>query len=353
MTSKQRVLCAFAHEKSDRVPIDYCSNPTIHNKVRASLGCKTDLEVYEAFGVDFRGLYVPFKGENRFPQREGMNVDPVYGFYTRWVPNSYGGYQDFCHFPLKDADEEAIRSFYVPSPDDFDYSWIEDYCKANKDYAVFCGNAGMADIINATGRVMGMEDTLCNLLTGDEATLEYINRRADMELGQLERTIKAAKGAVDFLWMGEDLGTQHSPMISLELYRSIMRPIHQKYVDLARAYNLPVMIHTCGSSSWAYEDFIDMGISAVDTLQPEAADMSPEYLVSRFGKRLSYHGCISTAGPLAYGNEEQLKEQVVRTLEVMMPTRGYMLSPTHAIQDNTPPENVIALYKMAREYGKY
>ena len=30
------------------------------------------------------------------------------------------------------------------------------------------------------------------------------------------------------------------------------------------------MIHTCGSSSWAYEDFIEMGIDAVDTLQPEA-----------------------------------------------------------------------------------
>jgi len=61
------------------------------------------------------------------------------------------------------------------------------------------------------------------------------------------------------------------------------------------------MIHTCGSSSWAYEDFIEMGITVVDTLQPEAKDMAPEYLKKTFGGRLAFHGCISTAGPVASG----------------------------------------------------
>lgn len=63
-------------------------------------------------------------------------------------------------------------------------------------------------------------------------------------------------------------------------------------MDLAKAYNLPVMIHTCGSSSWVYEDFIEMGINGVDTLQPEAANMSPRYLKDPFGGRLFFHGCI-------------------------------------------------------------
>lgn len=37
------------------------------------------------------------------------------------------------------------------------------------------------------------------------------------------------------------------------------------------------MIHSCGSSSWVFNDFIEMGIKIVDTLQPEAKDMSPAY----------------------------------------------------------------------------
>mgnify|MGYP000535448978 CR=1 FL=1 len=53
---------------------------------------------------------------------------------------------------------------------------------------------------------------------------------------------------------------------------------------------IPAAIHSCGSSSWAFDDFIEMGIDVVDTLQPEAAKMSPEYLKETFGGRLAFHG---------------------------------------------------------------
>ena len=114
-----------------------------------------------------------------------------------------------------------------------------------------------------------------NLMTEDEATLDLAQRKLDMELGVMERLLDRAKGGVDFLWMGEDLGTQIAPMISLSMYRSVLRPMHQRFIDLAKTYDLPVMVHTCGSSSWVYEDFIEMGVDAVDTLQPEAVHMSP------------------------------------------------------------------------------
>lgn len=263
------------------------------------------------------------------------------------------GYPDFCYFPLQGADEETIRNFPVPSPDDFDYSQTDAYCKLFGDNAVFIGNPGIADVINATGRVMGMEDTLVNLAMEDEATLDYIRRRSEMELGVLERTFDAAKGRVDFFFMGEDLGTQIAPMISLELYRKVLRPIHQKYIDFAKSHKLPVMIHSCGSSSWAYEDFIEMGIDAVDTLQPEAKNMSPRYLVDHFGGRLSFHGCISTAGELATGTPEDVAKTVAETIEIMRPTHSYMIAPTHMIQDNSPFENVLTFYEKAAELGRY
>lgn len=353
MTSKQRVLNAFNHIKSDRVPMNYMANPTIHAKVAKAVGASNYEEVLQALDIDFRGIYSPFKGENKFKQIDGLTVNPVYGFYTKWIANEHGGYEDFCNYPLSDVSEDVIENFHVPSADDFDYLYVAEQVKAYSSYGISCGDAGMADIINATGRVMGMEDTLCNLMARHAPTLNYISKRCDMELGKLERIIEAAKGGIDFLWMGEDLGTQHAPMISLEMYRDVLKPFHQKYVDLAKSYNLPVMIHTCGSSSWAYDEFISMGINAVDTLQPEAANMSPKYLVDKFGSKLAYHGCISTAGPLAYGNAEDLKKQIEETLQIMKPTYGYMLSPTHLIQDNSPVENVLALYKMGKEMGRY
>ena len=198
-----------------------------------------------------------------------------------------------------------------------------------------------------------MEDVLCHLALGDEASLRFIGRRAAFQLGMMERLLETCKGLLDFVWLGEDLGTQIAPMISPELYRTRIRPIHQQFVDLAKSYGLPVIMHSCGSSSWAFEDFIQMGIRGVDTLQPEAVNMSPSFLAAHFGGRLNFRGCISTAGPLAYGTAAETEQVCRETLEIMMPVRGYHFAPTHAIQDNTPVENVIAMYNAAHRYGRY
>jgi len=357
MTSKERVKNTFNFEKSDRVPINYFTNPTIHMKFAKAIGVDDGNyeKVLDIIGADFRGIGAGYKGPLLFKQIEGINVDPVYGFYTRLIYNESGYYHDFCNFPLKDADDETIANFPVPNPDDFDYSYIDGALDYYKDKAVHIGGAGHADIINSTGRVMGMEETLVRLYNGDEATLTYLDRRLDMEIGVLERIMNnpKAKSGVDFLWLGEDLGTQIAPMISLDLYRKVFRPRHQKFIDFGKSYNLPVMIHTCGSSSWAYNDFIEMGINAVDTLQPEAKNMNPKYLKEHFGGKLCFHGCISTAGVLTDGSPQDVENTVKETTALFRDLNCYMLSPTHQIQDNTPVENVIAMYEAAHKYGRY
>ena len=44
---------------------------------------------------------------------------------------------------------------------------------------------------------------------------------------------------------------------------------------------------------------------------------------------------------------------VRETLEIMMPGGGYALAPTHQLQDNSPTENVLAMYEAAHTYGVY
>jgi uroporphyrinogen decarboxylase len=357
MTGKERVRLTFNFEKADRVPIDYETNPTINRRFMAALGFRDEERdaFRDALGVDYRGIDAPYIGPKLFPDVPGLNCDPLYGFYSRWVENRFGGYFDFCNFPLKDADEEKIAAFPTPNPDDFDYSRVAERVKRTRDYAVFVGSAGQPDIINSLGRVMGMEDTLVNLQLGDEATLGLMKRKTDFErekLARLLEAIKKAGGEPDFMWLGEDLGTQIAPMIGCELFDRVFRPVFQSFIDLAKAYGIPVMVHTCGSSSWVYERFIQMGVRAVDTLQPEAADMSPRYLLDHFGGRLNFHGCISTA-MLANESADGVTAVCRDTLRLLMPTRGYHFAPTHAIQDNTPVENLVAMYQAAHDYGGY
>ena len=356
MSARERVRRTFEFEKTDRVTIGYEANAAIHASLCRALGIRPEdhESLCQALGVDYRGISAPYIGPELFQAPPNRMVNQLEGCVMRWVAHETGGYWDFCDFPLQDADDDDFDAFPVPHPDDFDYDAALEQAKSyGGEYGLFVGGAGTPDVINSNGRIMGMEDVLCHLLTENEAAMRFIHRRADFQFGMMERLLDKLKGYVDFMWLGEDLGTQNTPMISLDLYRRALRPIHQRFVDLAKSYNIPTIVHTCGSSSWVYEDFIEMGVRGVDTLQPEAANMSPAYLTSHFGGRLNFRGCISTAGPLAYGTAAQVEENCRETLETMMPYRGYHFAPTHCIQDNSPVENVLTMYQSAHRYGLY
>lgn len=355
LTSKERVLRTFHHVEPDRVPINYSANPGIDARLRQYFGVSPDdrYGLLTALGVDFRGIHAPYIGPNLHEDRPDRKVNPLWGWITRYVEHESGGYWDYCDFPLLDADEETAANWPMPNPDDFDFSHIVDDCQRNQNYATWIGGPGWACIMNTLGFLRGMEQTFVDLATAEAAGLLIIDRMLAIHLEITRRMLEAAKGGIEFLWIGEDLGTQKGPIISPKLFREQILPRHKPFFDLAHAYQLPVMMHTCGSSSWAYEDYIKLGLTAVDTLQPEAAQMEPQYLKQTFGGRLAFHGCISTAGPVAYGTVEDVKQNCRETLELLMPGGGYCFAPTHSLQDNSPTENVIAMYETAHIVGQY
>ncbi len=354
MTSKERVLTVFARQEPDRVPVNYLANPGIDRRLKRRFGlAEDDAEgLRQALGVDLRTVAPAYIGPKRHPDAPDRTVD-IWGIRRRWIEHPSGGYWDYCDFPLREATVEEVEAWPMPSPEDFDYAPLADQCRHLREYGVLTGSPGLGDIINSTGMIRTMEQVLVDLVTDEPACLRYIDRKLKVQLEVTRRTLEAARGGIDALWMGEDLGTQTGPLISLELYRKHLRPRHQRFVDLALHFGIPVMIHSCGSSSWAFEEFIDMGISAVDTLQPEARDMAPGDLKRRFGGRLAFHGCVSTAGPVASGDVRGVVESVQETLRTMMPGGGYALAPTHQLQDNSPTENVVAVYETARRFGRY
>ena len=354
MRPKDRVLTTFARQQPDRVPINYLANPGIDArlKVHYHLAADDSEGLRKALGVDFRTVSAPYVGPKLHADVPDRSVD-MWGIHRRWIEHESGGYWDYCDFPLREATLEEIEAWPMPSPDDFDYVTLAENCRRYGDYCVVLGGAGLPDIINSTGMIRNMEQVLIDLVTDNPACLRYIDRRIEVLLAISQRCLEAAQGGIDVLWMGEDLGTQLGPMISADLYRRTVRPRHQRVVDLAKAYGIPAAIHSCGSSSWVFDQFIEMGISVVDTLQPEARDMAPATLKARYGDRLAFHGCISTAGPVAKGSVQETVDNVRQTLETMMPGGGYALSPTHMLQDNSPTANVVAMYEAAHKYGRY
>jgi len=355
MEPKERALLALSHQVPDRVPVDYLYNAGIDRRLKDHFGLspEDDEGLRLKLGVDFRNLGgVPYLGPKLHADMTGRIVDE-WGIHRRWVEHGSGGYWDYCDFILKDATLETIAAWPMPSPDDYDYPGVVPFCDQYSHYCIVAGNAGIPDIINASGMVWTMEKVLMHIATEEPAFIQYLDRKLAVLFEIWSRTLEQARGKVDVFYMGEDLGTQIGPMISLKLFRRSFRPRIQHFIDLAKTYRLPVMFHSCGSSSWAFEDFIDMGINIMDTLQPEAKAMDAAYLKATFGGRLAFHGCISTAGPLAFGSVADTVAHARHVLEVMMPGGGYAFSPSHQIQDNSPTENVLALYETAASYGVY
>lgn len=92
-------------------------------------------------------------------------MSPDYGIVTRWVDNEYGGYEDYCEFPLEEADEETVMAWPMPSPDDYDYDEILEQCRSlTKDFSLFAGNAGYGCYINSNGFLRGMEQTFIDII---------------------------------------------------------------------------------------------------------------------------------------------------------------------------------------------
>lgn len=354
MTSRERVVTAFARQEPDRVPINYFANPGIDGRLKQHFGLANHDEegLKRALGVDFRGVMPAYTGPKLHPDLPGIKVDN-WGIRRRWVEHETGGYWDYCDWPLENATYEEIEKWPLPSPDHFDYAGIPEQCRRNEEFGLITGGAGVPDIINGAGMLRTMAQVLIDLATDDPAGLLLIDRKVNIWLEIMRRTLEAGRGRIDVLWLGEDLGTQRGPTISLELFRRHFRPRFQKFADLAKAWSIPAMLHSCGSSSWAFDDFAEMGIRVVDTLQPEAKDMAPVYLKNRFGDRLAFHGMISTAGPVANGSVEDVIRNCRETLEIMMPGGGYAFAPTHQLQDNSPTENVVAMYETAQRDGRY
>ena len=94
---------------------------------------------------------------------------------------------------------------------------------------------------------------------------------------------------------------------------------------------------------------IDMGISALHPLQPNCNDIYG--IKRRYGSQLCLMGNMDLAGVLTRGTPEQVREQVRRNMEIFKPGGGYVFNGIHNIQADVPPENIVALFEAAYEYG--
>ncbi len=54
---------------------------------------------------------------------------------------------------------------------------------------------------------------------------------------------------------------------------------------------------------------------------------------------------------LPFGTVEDVRKEVIENIKILGKNGGYILAPCHNIQANTPPENIVTMYKTGYEAG--
>ena len=82
--------------------------------------------------------------------------------------------------------------------------------------------------------------------------------------------------------------------------------------------------------------------------------MDPDQLKAEYGDRLVFWGgAIDAQHILPYADPTTVREHVRRNLEAFKWGGGYVLNNVHNIQAGVPPQNVLAMYDAAFEFGFY
>ena len=233
----------------------------------------------------------------------------------------------------------------------------------NTDYAIlgwgfgicFLGLSLITD--RASNVTQGLTDQwMMMLVTEQETCHEMMDRSVEATIKCL-KLVNQAVGDYCFAWgiAADDSGTQRGEFIRPGLWAEMLKPHYKKLCDWIHANtSWKTFLHSCGSVKNLLPHFVEAGIDILNPVQTSAANMDPARLKTEFGHRLVFWGGgCDTQTVLARATPDEIRQHVRERIEIFSPAGGYVFNQVHNIQANVPPENIIAMFDAAYEFGGY
>ena len=360
MNSKERVFKAIGHEQPDRPPVFVTFTPQVAEKLSAELGMEYEVpldsllstrishtELLKKLGNDCVGIAACAPRD--FPTRQQEDGTLVNEWGMRFKP--VGLYNEFCEYPLAGAETIAdVESYSFPDPFaegryDAAERAVERY---GKEYAI------VGDLecfmFETAWYLVGLEKFLMDLSEEKGYAIALLDRIAEINTAIGKRLIETG---AEIILAGDDFGGQEGMIMSPGLWRKIIKPRIAKMIDEFKTLKPDIKIawHSCGSIIPIIGDFIEIGLDILNPIQPLAKGMEPEFLKETYGDRLTFFGGIDLQELMPYGTPEQVKAEVKRRAAILGKGGGYIVAPAHNIQDDTPLENIFALFEAVKELG--
>ncbi len=376
MTSRERVLAAINHQEPDRVPVALGGGP---------YGIVDDLyfKLLDLFGL---GAPVP-------PFRQGHNIsyldDRIFerlGIDTRYVwpgaspssprlqtddPDTFlDGYGQTWRRAVPYFYAEAGMLTDAAAVDDIDrlVTWpdttLPEWTAGVRERAQHLRQTTDCFIVARMVTSHGVFQTACDLrgtaafmmdmVFNEPFARHLISRIADTLDGLLRGYLAALGDAVDMIELpGDDYASNDNLLISPDMFRDFIKPVLARLIATIRAHNpaVKIMLHSDGMVAKLLPEFIDLGIDVLHPLEPVAV-LDQAAIKADYGDRIAFLGGIDISHAMP-GSREDVIAEARRRIGLLAPGGGYILAPANHLQADVPPENVIALFEAAREFGSY
>ncbi len=380
MQHRERALAALNHQEPDRVPLDLGSTrntgiliepyqalvahlsagqPELalddYGQSKIARVASPSEALLRALDVDFRGLFLGFPDrplEQRLP--DGSHQDEL-GVVRRKPPGSF--YYDIVHSPFdREMTVADLEKWTWPDPTDPGYvRGLRERAlalRATTDCALVLHLQDM--IVHPSQYLRGFERWYVDFILEPALMAALLDKLTEIRTELAVAALKAVGDLVDVVSSSDDVADQRGPMISLPMYRRFIKPRHRHYFDAIRAHTpAKILYHSCGAVAALIPDFIDIGVDFINPVQVSANGMDTARLKQAYGPQIGFWGSIDTMHVLPFGSPEDVAREVKQRICDLAPGGGFVLAAVHNLQPNVPPQNIVAMFSAAREFGCY
>ena len=376
LTSRERVRTALRHQEPDRVPV--CIGGTggkltesriellkqhfgIEGAVEPVLAgpqlMRLDDRVLDALQTDVR--YVHMRPPTGFRSQAAPGGGWLYDWGLVYREHPESKMYEYVNHPLADATVESLNDFAWPDPaDPARWAGLREEAQrlyTQTDYALVAYRPTYNGLFELCQTLRGTERFFMDMAQQPAFAEALFWKVGEVFKGLYRAQLDAVGDFVEWVELGDDLGSQSGPIISPAMYRSLLKPVHADVISSIKRHapKVKVMYHTCGAVRRFLPDLVDIGADILNPIQVAAKGMVPAEIKAEFGDRLCFLGGVDSQHLLREGTPGQVTAEVQQRLRELGPGGGYVLAPSHNIGDDVPLENVLAFFDAARDYCAY
>ena len=336
--NKHRLTAVFNHELPDRVPNFevLVENPTLRHilgrdvpggHTLANIDPKDYIEFVGHIGQDVIGLCFY---DNPFRYRDDQGRARPLDFRIR-------SRADLERVFVANLDHQA-RNFQL----------LERYVEAVAGTEIGLFVLLGAFFTSAYDSIFGFENFM-HLLYDDRSLIEQVLQ--DHSAYYATMAERLVEYPLTFFYIGDDLAYKTGTLIRPELMRQMWVPCMRRVCAPALQKGVPILFHSDGNVEALIPDLLDMGICALNPIEPYGMDIRA--IKRRFGKRLTLVGNLDVGGALSRGTPQQVRAEAQQLIDDVGYDGGLVLASCHSITSNVKPENFLAMVDTAQTYGVY